>query len=436
MARKRLQGIAFLLVVFSLIGLSIAKYNGAFESGEKVILKADRVGNQLKERSDVKVRGLIVGKVEKITSDGAEASIELSIQPGKLDQIPDNVTARLLPKTLFGERYVSLVIPENPSPTHLKKGAVIGQDRTETAREIDRVLDGLLPLLQAVEPDQLATTLGSLSQALSGRGEKLGETLVQMQQYVSSLNTALPTLQEDITRFADASNTYADAAPDLINALDDLSTTSRTVAEQRENLSGLYATLTRASDDLGGFLNVNRENLIGVSADARPTLESLARYAPEVPCFLAQAAGLVPRIDDIFGVGTSNPALRITLEVVNTRGKYIPNQDEPRYLDDRGPRCYPTDPVAPTFPADGGPFRDGSVPDDERVTGGRPDGVSVITQGAMNPAYSMGIANSSGEQAIIAELMSASTGMPVEDVPGWSSLLIGPLLRGTEVELR
>src|SRR5690606_25614325 len=154
------------------------------ESGDKVLLKADRVGNQLKERSDVKVRGLIVGEVEKITSDGTSATVELSLDPDKIDQIPDNVTARLLPKTLFGERYVSLVIPENPSPTHLKKGSVIPQDRTEASREIDRVLDGLLPLLQAVKPDQLATTLGALSQALAGRGDQLGQTLVDMQQYV------------------------------------------------------------------------------------------------------------------------------------------------------------------------------------------------------------------------------------------------------------
>ena len=48
------------------------------------------------------------------------ATIELAIDPDHLDEIPADVSARLLPKTLFGERFVSLVPPEDVLWSFLK----------------------------------------------------------------------------------------------------------------------------------------------------------------------------------------------------------------------------------------------------------------------------------------------------------------------------
>ena len=73
------------------------------------------------------------------SADGAD--IELALDPGMVDSIPTNVSARLLPKTLFGERFVSLELPEDPSPARLADGDVIGQDRTSNAIELQRVID-------------------------------------------------------------------------------------------------------------------------------------------------------------------------------------------------------------------------------------------------------------------------------------------------------
>ncbi|MGH3927444.1 MAG: MlaD family protein, partial [Pseudonocardiaceae bacterium] len=146
---RRLSGVAFLLVVISLIGLSVATYSGAFADGVPVTLQTDNTGLQLDERADVKVRGLIVGEVTDVRSSGEFATVQLLLHPDKVALIPANVQARLLPKTLFGERYVSLVIPERPAARSLVAGEVIGQDRSQAARELESALDGLLPLLQA-----------------------------------------------------------------------------------------------------------------------------------------------------------------------------------------------------------------------------------------------------------------------------------------------
>jgi phospholipid/cholesterol/gamma-HCH transport system substrate-binding protein len=431
--RRRLQGVAFLMVVTCLVALSIAKYSGAFSSGVPVTLRVDHTGLQLDKHSDVKLRGLLVGEVTGLSSSGGAATVGLMLKPEMVPLVPDNVSARLLPKTLFGEKYVSLVLPERPSARPLSAGDVIPQDRSFAAIELDSALDHLLPLLTDVPPQELASTLGTISGALRGRGHQLGDTLVRTRQLVSGLNTALPQIQEDITRTADLADTYTRAAPDLLAALADLSVTTRTVAEQRQNLTQLWVSVTGASEDLRGFLQDNRENLIALTADSRPTLESAARYAPEYPCLLHAIAVLVPQLDRAFGVGTRQPGLHIYLEVTNNRGKYLPGVDEPRYQEDRGPRCYPVRDGTkfPEYP--GGPIHDGST----SPPTGRGDPSPGVGPASTPPqAAGMGLPNSPAEQQFLAALLAPAGAAQAAGVPRWTSFLIGPLLRGTEVTLR
>jgi virulence factor Mce-like protein len=452
-------GIGFILVIALLVGLAVAQYAGAFRAGVPVTLKVDRVGTQLSARADVKIRGLVVGTVDRISTDGNGATISMSMDPDLIDQIPDDVTARLLPKTLFGEKYVSLVPPDRPDAVRLAAHDTIHEDRSVAGIEVERVLDDLLPLLQAVRPQDLATTLGALSQALAGRGDQLGQTLAQLNTLTAGLRPAIPDLQADITQLADYSENLSKAAPDLLDALDDLRTTSRTVVDEAQNLRELYRSVTGASDDLRGFLEANKENLIGLAGAGRPTLETLARYAPEFPCFFQQASRLVPYLDQVFGKGTAEPGLHVTLEIVANNGKYVPNRDDPAYSDDRGPRCYPIIRPGPQYPPDG-PFRDGSVPPPPPA--GQPvgppsrfgaedhgtfDGTSSWDlvpgfgrsprshAGAEPASYDMGVTNSTGEQQVVAELVAARTGTTPAAVPGWGSLLVGPLYRGTEVRV-
>jgi phospholipid/cholesterol/gamma-HCH transport system substrate-binding protein len=433
--RKRVLGIAFLLAIAMFLSLTVALYKDVFSDYVLVTLNTDRIGNQLQTASDVKVRGLIVGSVKAVRTSGDGAELELALEPDKVGQIPSNVSARLLPKTLFGERYVNLVLPQQKQAA-IAQGAVIEQDRTSSAIELERVLENLMPVLQAVQPEKLATTLTALSQALDGRGKPLGETLVSLDAYLGELNPQLPALKENISRLADVSDVYADAAPDLLQALNDMTTTTKTVVDQRDNLLALYGSLTTTSQDLTSFVTVNKNNIIALADTGRPTLELLAKYAPEYPCLLKGLAEFEPIISKAFGAGTGKPGLHITLEITQNRGKYKPNLDEPEYSDKRGPRCYdlvPRPEPFPQYPPDG-PVKDGSSsPPPARVAN---DG--VIPPGATVPqsADVLRLANSPEEARMVAALFGPRVGVEPQDMPGWSSLLLGPLVRGTEVTVK
>jgi phospholipid/cholesterol/gamma-HCH transport system substrate-binding protein len=48
----------------------------------------------------------------------------------------------------------------------------------------------------------------------------------------------------------------------------------------------------------------------------------------------------------------------------------------------------------------------------------------------------MGLPNSSVEEGLLAELIGPGIGVAPQNFPSWSSELIGPLFRGTEVTIK
>lgn len=357
---RRTLGLVFLLVVAGFLAFTIAVYRQAFTPAVWVELKAVRAGSQLVPHADVKLRGVRVGEVRSVSASADGTVFRLALDPDRVHLVPRNVTARLVPKTLFGERYVDLLMPAAPAGGALREGDVIGEDRSKATVEINKVFDNLLPVLRAVQPQKLATTLTAMSTALeNGNGRRLGGTLVRLGGYVGELNPSLPALTEDLRALATVADTYAEAGPDIVRGLHDLVTTSRTVLDQRRELESLLRVLTVTGDDLTTFLESNQDNLAGLAKTARPTLDLLENYAPEFPCLFRQLDGMRERLDEVWGKN-GDPQLRLTVEVAASRGKYRPGVDDIRYEDKRGPACYSYPGTAPQYPP-GGPIKDGST---------------------------------------------------------------------------
>ncbi|MEU6994099.1 MCE family protein [Streptomyces sp. NPDC046465] len=411
--RRRLAGVVYLVVPALLVWLSIAVYEKKFTAAATVVVETARAGSEMHPSAEVKLRGVVVGEVKKIDTGGSTARLTLALQPDKIGRVPSDVRAQLLPTTLFGQRYVALVPPAHPSARPLTAGSVIPQDRSRSAVELEQVLDNLLPLLTAVQPQDLSATLSALAKALEGRGERLGDSLVTLNGYLKGFNPHLPSLNKDIKELVELSDTYAEAAPDLVDALHDATVTSATIAERRTELSALYASVTSSSQEFGSWLRANRANLIRLTATGRPTLEILARYAPAFPCTLRTVADFVPAMDAALGKGTDRPGLRVDVRVLPSRGAYVPGRDAPRYGAGGGPRCYPVPYAGGSYSA-----RQSTATTLSGVSGG------------------LGVANSPQENDLVTELLAAPDRARRGSLPDWSSVLAGPAFRGAEVKLR
>lgn len=423
--RRRLAGVTFLVVPAVLVWVSVSVYEKDFTDDATVTVRTGSVGNEMHDNADVKMRGVVIGQVRSIATDGEGARLTLAIDRDKLGQVPADVTAQMLPTTLFGARFVALVPPRIPTGSMLRAGAVIPQDRSSNAIELEQVLDNVLPLLTAVKPEKLSATLNAVSQALEGRGERLGETLTTLDGHLKKFNPQLPTLNADIKELVKVSTLYADAAPDVLDALTDATVTSSTLADQEARLAGLYGTATAAAQDVTSFLRENKDNLIRLSAAGRPSLELLAEYAESFPCTLRTMAGFVPAMDKALGKGTDQPGLHVSVKSVPSKGKYVPGRDTPVYNASGGPHCYSVPYVGKHAPtADTRRAADVTAPPPTPDGGG--DGTDTA----------LGLPNSPQESRLVNELVAPSLKVPPGDLADWSSVLIGPAFRGAEVKLK
>ncbi|MEV0170123.1 MCE family protein [Streptomyces sp. NPDC050803] len=398
--RLRLYGVVFLAVLALLLSLSVAVYRQAFTPVVRITLEADSLGSQLDRRADVKLRGLLVGEVRGVRADGTKATLDIALKPEHVAYIPADVHARLLPKTLFGEKYVDLVVPSGSSARPIRAGDVITQDRTRVGIELQQLMNDLLPLLRTVRPGELNATLSAFATALEGRGDRIGDNLTRVEAYLRELNPHLPSLKADIARFADVAEMYGDAAPDLLRILRNTVTTSRTLVEKKEQLAAVLASTTTTARTADDFLAANGDRLITLGRVSRPTLELFARYSPEYPCLLEGLVRQEKASEEAFRGGK----MRITLEVVRHRPAYEPGE-EPRYGERSGPNCRGL--PHPSVPAPHTELDDGT----SDVSGTR------------------------AEQRAVGSLVAPVLGVPADEVPPVATLLFGPLARGTAVSV-
>ncbi|MGH8793904.1 MAG: MCE family protein [Stackebrandtia sp.] len=450
--KERIAGLGFLVVLAALLSLCVAVYAKTFSPGVAVTLNAPSTGLQLSKGADVKLHGVLVGEVREVNSRGDGAELSLSLDPVSVPQIPADVSARLLPKTLFGEKYVELVAPESPSEKAIGNEAVIKIDASDQAVELEEVLDGALPLLRAVPPEKLAVTLTSLASALEGRGDELGETIVQLGDVVRALDEEMPAIENDITQLAEVLDNYRGALPDLVEILENLTVTNKTIYDQEESLKSLWINTQDFSDETRVFLDRYQGRLIQFAEVTQPFVDVLATYAPEYPCLFQGLTSIEQNIKDSFSGGR----LHITLEITQNNGKYEQGVDEPAWGPYEGPDCrglpspdtpgperqfpngYDYDSSRANLPVEIPGLTDtlGYSTQDPDATSSGADGESEDGGVPLPFDPSMGYAGTSTEQDVMRPLVAAATGKDAEDVDDYVTLLWGPLLRGVTVSAK
>jgi virulence factor Mce family protein len=461
-AKRRLYGLLLIVVIAGLVTLSIAIYNKAFSTFVPVRMKFDHTGNALAKGYDVTERGVIVGSVASVSSTGSGgATVTVNLDPGKIDEIPADVTAQILPKTLFGEQYVSLNIPAHPSSTHIESGAVIGQDTSPGALETEKVLGDLLPLLNALEPAQLNETLTALAQALHNRGNTLGEMLVNLDSYLKQMTAQIPgtaksytqQLADDLGKLGQVSLEYNGVTPDLFATLQNLQTSVHTIITHQAGLNSLLVSGTDASNVLNGFLADNEQRLIQVTGQTTKIYGLLDEYSPEFTCLLAGLNDLADRANS--AIYDDQIHLNVTVDTDLANGgfqtqPYTPGQ-EPRTVTGYGPHCFglPDNPQ-PTvngkfqIPSefqllcDGAPltYQGESVHYPTSPGAKPPAGGTRCKQPNASPASASSAMNSPEENAMVNALVAGQLHTTPNKVPGVATLLVAPLLRGQQVVVK
>jgi len=423
----RVLGVAFLALLLLFVWLTYAIYNKKFVDYVPVDVRTSTIGLQLNTRADVKLRGLIVGEVRSTDLDEGGAVLHVGLDPDLVDQIPDNVTALIVPKTLFGEKYVALQIPDDPAANPIEADDVIEQ--ASVPIEVEKVLDDIYPLLTAVQPRDLASTLSTLATALGGRGERIGDNFVRLDGYLTKVNPLVPRLVQDLRDLGSVSDVYADQMPELARLLENTVVTSHTLTDKEDEINRFLNDVRMLSDTTHNFLQANGASITEVARTSVPVLDLLAEYSPEYPCLLKGLVNWLPRVEEQF----RGHIVHIDLQLLPDQPEGYTPADDPKYGTGLGPQCLtlPNPPYSHQNPPPPPPrhllAKVGIESGYDRWYRAAPaDLLSLVNQ--VDPPAS--------DRPMISGRIGALLGTPPDAVPDVAGLLLGPSLDGSGVGRR
>ncbi|KXT57254.1 mammalian cell entry protein [Gordonia sp. QH-12] len=324
-------------VVVLLVVLAVLSYRGRFQNTETVYLNAPRAGLLLVPGSDVKMYGVVVGRVSQVTVADDKARIRMEIDSDVMDDLPSDMRAEMEPTTLFGRKYVALSMPSSPSAGKLAAGATI--DTSATPVEVFDTFDLLVKILDRIDPARVNATLTAVQTGTVNRGGKLGSVIDDVNRYLATFNKSLPTLQRDLKLGADNLETFADMTPDLMTTIRNLTVTSKTIVDEQTQLTSFLLSFTRFGNTGDRFMAGVQTPLVKAAEALAPPTQVLGDYGPILPCFLSGLNLGRKYLERAFG------GARAGLDIVGTLimgdPPYRPGTDAPRTgAGESGPSCY------------------------------------------------------------------------------------------------
>jgi ABC-type transporter Mla subunit MlaD len=195
------------------------------------------------------------------------------------------------------------------------------------------VFQQLTSVLQKVDPAKLNETVGAISAAFSGRGDKFGKTLADLDDALAKLNPSLDTLNHELAIAPTVLDSYADASPDLLQTVKNATQVSDTIVDQEQNLDALLVSAIGLADVGTDVLAENREPLADVIHLLAPTLDLTNRYNEAITCSLK---GMIPLAT---GPGTELPGITLLVSFFLGRERYRYPSNLPKVAASGGPQC-------------------------------------------------------------------------------------------------
>ncbi|WP_247207589.1 MCE family protein [Williamsia sp. DF01-3] len=281
-------GAVLLVLIVALVVVAIASFRGDFKKEEHLTIESDRAGLVMNKGAKVKLRGVTVGSVDSVEIVNGTAALQLNIDPTSFGDIPANVTAEIKASTAFGAKYVSLIPPKNPHTQSVRSGQRIVSNNVTT--EVNTLFENLNGVMNSIDPAKLNLILGAVSGALRDRGAQLGETITDANRFLSQTNPSMDALQNDFKLSAAVTNTYGDAASDLISLLDNATVTSNTIVDEQTNLDAMLVSAIGLGNSGSNLLRASGTSFVDASRLLVPTTALLEEYSPEYKCVADQAA--------------------------------------------------------------------------------------------------------------------------------------------------
>ena len=333
----KLAGIILLIILALIVTFVSLQFRGKLTPTTQLTLLSSRAGLVMDPNSKVTFNGVEVGRVKDISAvveNGKEAAkLRLDVNPRYIPLIPSNVNADIQATTIFGNKYVSLTSPANPSPARITSSDVI--DARSVTVEFNTLFETITNIAEKIDPVKLNLTLSAAAESLTGLGTKLGKSLVNANSALKEINPRLPRLQYGLQRLADTADIYTAYSPDFWDAIDNALTTARTLNAQRGDLDAALLAAAGFGNNGADVLERGAPYLVRAMSDLVPTSQLLNTYSPELFCLIRNYADLVPLANSSFG--GNGYSLDTNAELLGAPNAYVYPENLPRVNARGGP---------------------------------------------------------------------------------------------------
>lgn len=331
----RLAALVMVMGVAAAVWITYLAYTAAFTPVDTITVTAERAGLVMDRDAKVKYLGVQVGKVTAIDYDGTQARLTLAIVADQIDYIPANATVRIASNTVFGGKSVEFLPPDDPSPKPLAPNTTL--HAAAVAVEANTLFQALVDTLHKIDPIQLNATLTALTEGLRDNGKNLGDTVSTLTTYLGKLNPKLPAVQSDLQKFAQTADIYADATPDLLTTLDNVPTISKTIVDEKDNLTATLLATTGLGTAGAATLGPAENDFIAAVQRLRAPLKVLGDYSPEFPCLVTALSDANTKFSPL--VGGTVPGLFLSANFKPGSPPYTYPESLPIVNASGGPNC-------------------------------------------------------------------------------------------------
>ena len=334
----KLAGVGMLVVAAVVVILVSLQFRGDFTPRTALTMVAERAGLVMDPGSPVTYNGVHIGRVGSISevehNGKPAAKFVLDVDPKYIKLIPANVDANIKATTVFGNKYVSLNSPANPTQQRITPQHVI--DVTGVTTEFNTLFQTINDISEKVDPVKLNLTLSATADALTGLGDKFGQSVVNANAILDDVNPQMPRARRDIQQLAQLGDVYAAAAPDLMEFLNNSVTTARTLHGQEKDLDAALLAAAGLGNTGADIFSRGGPYLQRSIADLVPTAQLLDTYSPALHCTLRNFSTGGEKVYQIIG-GGDGYALDTLSKLVGAPNPYVYPDNLPRINARGGP---------------------------------------------------------------------------------------------------
>ncbi|WP_067435044.1 MCE family protein [Nocardioides jensenii] len=217
----------------------------------------------LKANDEVRVAGVRVGKIDKLELDGDHVKVSFKVQ-GDVDFGPES-RASIKVKTLLGAMYLEL---EPAGSGQMDEGDTIPVSRTSSPYDVVQAFEGLAERSDAIDVDQLKTSLNTLADLTRNTPEEFRAALTGVSALSNNLAARDKQINTLLKNLRKVSGTLGSRDQDIIALMKDARVLFSALVSRRDAIHNLLVSTATMSQELTALVDQTK-------ADLKPALTNL-----------------------------------------------------------------------------------------------------------------------------------------------------------------